>query len=201
MRKLRRRPANIFDTPFLAWDTEKTDAPVTIPWSVIPALQARIEAAKLRHRQSPIRATTFFVDDVGQRPWSSNRFFSAFSRLRAELAKRHEGFPTKYAVKHYTADPTRIPTRGSRCARYATPASRPCMMPAACANRFERSLGTRSPASTRCSTVTQSSRLTRQGQPSNDACRTSKALWGHSSIALQAITKSERNVSRKRPKR
>jgi len=103
-------PANIFNTPFLAWDTEKTDAPVTIPWSVIPELQARIEAAKLRHRQAPIRATTFFVDDVGQRPWSPNRFFAAFSRLRGELAKLHASFPTKYAVKHYPADPMRIPT-------------------------------------------------------------------------------------------
>ncbi len=103
-------PSNIFDTAFLAWDTEKTDAPVTIPWSVIPELQARIEAAKLRHRRSPIRATTFFVDDIGQRPSSSNRFFAAFSRLRAELAKRHEGFPTKFAMKHYPGDPMRMPT-------------------------------------------------------------------------------------------
>lgn len=103
-------PSNIFDTPFLAWDTEKTDAPVTIPWSVIPALRQRIEAAKLRQQGSPLRTTTFFIDDVGQRPWNSNRFFAAFNRLRAELAKRHESFPTKYAVKHYSGDPMRIPT-------------------------------------------------------------------------------------------
>jgi hypothetical protein len=76
---------------------------------VIPELQQRIEAAKLWHRQSPIRVTTFFVDDI-QRPWSPNRFFAAFSRLRGELAKRQESFPTKYAVKHYPADPMRIPT-------------------------------------------------------------------------------------------
>ncbi len=103
-------PSNIFDTPFLAWDTEKTDAPVTIPWSVIPELRERIETAKRRHQASPIRATTFFVDDVGLRPWSSNRFFAAFSRLRNELVKRHQSFPTTYAVKHYAGDPMRIPT-------------------------------------------------------------------------------------------
>jgi hypothetical protein len=103
-------PSNIFDTPFLAWDTEKTAAPVTIPWSVIPELQERIEAARIRHQRSLIRATTFFVDDIGQRPWNANRFIAAFSRLRDELAKRHESFPTKYAVKHYPSDPMRIPT-------------------------------------------------------------------------------------------
>ena len=30
-------PANIFDTPYLAWDTEKTDAPVTIPGRLFPS--------------------------------------------------------------------------------------------------------------------------------------------------------------------
>jgi integrase len=103
-------PANIFDTPYLAWDTEKTDAPVTIPWSVVPELRQRIEAAKLRRQTDNIRSTTFFVDDVGHRPWSSNRFFVAFGRLRAELARRHESFATKYAVKHYPSDPMRLPT-------------------------------------------------------------------------------------------
>jgi integrase len=103
-------PSNIFDTSYLAWDTEKTNAPVTIPWSVIPELRERIEAAKLRHQRSQIKATTFFVDDVGQRPWSPNRFFAAFSRLRTELAERHGSFATKFAVKHYTGDPMRIPT-------------------------------------------------------------------------------------------
>jgi hypothetical protein len=52
-------PANIFDTQFLAWDTEKTNAPVTIPWAVVPALRQRIEAAKARHQSAAIRATTF----------------------------------------------------------------------------------------------------------------------------------------------
>ncbi len=101
---------SIFDTPFLAWDTEKTDTPVTTPWSVIPELQDRIEAARRRHQQADVRATNFFVDDAGQRPWSASRFFAAFTRLRGELAKRHESFATNYAVKHYAGDPMRIPT-------------------------------------------------------------------------------------------
>ena len=41
---------------------------------------------------------------------SPNRFFAAFTRLRGELAERHESFPTTYAVKHYSSDPMRIPT-------------------------------------------------------------------------------------------
>jgi hypothetical protein len=36
--------------------------------------------------------------------------FSTFNHLRGELATRHESFPTTYAVKHYAADPMRIPT-------------------------------------------------------------------------------------------
>ena len=76
----------------------------------MPQLNNRIEAAKLRLRRSPVAATTFFVDDVGQRPWSPNRFHRAFDGLRAELTKRHESFPTRYAVKHYPAEPMRVPT-------------------------------------------------------------------------------------------
>ncbi len=80
--------------PYLAWDTEKTDAPVTIPWTVIPEPHERIEAAKLRRQTDSIRSTTFFVDDIGHRLWSSNRFFVAFGRLWGELARRHESFAT-----------------------------------------------------------------------------------------------------------
>ncbi len=103
-------PANIFDTPYLAWNTEKTDAPVTIPWSMVPELKDRIEVAKIRHQRTVVRATTFFVDDLGGRPWSANRFYHAFDKLRAALARKHESFATRYAIKHYPADPLRIPT-------------------------------------------------------------------------------------------
>jgi integrase len=64
----------------------------------------------MRRQAASLRATTFFIDDIGQRPWSSNRFHSAFDGLRAALAKRHESFATRYAVKHYPGDPTRVPT-------------------------------------------------------------------------------------------
>ena len=103
-------PVTIFSTDFLAWETEKTDAPVTIPWTVIPELRRRIEAAKIRHQSASARATTFFVDDDGQRPWTRMRFHHAFAAVRTELAKRHESFPARFAVKHYPGDPMRIPT-------------------------------------------------------------------------------------------
>jgi len=100
--------ADIFDTPYLAWGTEETDAAVT--WSVVRELRQRIEATKLRRQTDNTRSTTFFVDDVGHRPWSSNRFFVAFGQLRAELTRRHESFATKYAVKHYPSDPMHLRT-------------------------------------------------------------------------------------------
>jgi hypothetical protein len=103
-------PANVFDSPYLDWDTEKTNAPVTVPWSMVPQLRDRIEAAKSRHQVACLRATTFFIDDIGQRPWTTNRFHAAFDELRRALAAKHESFPTRYAVKHYSGDPMRIPT-------------------------------------------------------------------------------------------
>jgi len=103
-------PPCTFDTPYLAWETKKTDTSITIPWSEIPELRARIEAAKQRHQATTVKASTFFVDDVGNRPWSAMRFFHAFKSIRTELAKRRESFPTRYAVKHYPGDPMRIPT-------------------------------------------------------------------------------------------
>jgi len=39
-----------------------------------------------------------------------NRIYHAFDKLRAALAKKHESFATRYAIKHYPADPLRIPT-------------------------------------------------------------------------------------------
>ncbi len=36
--------------------------------------------------------------------------YHAFDALRAELIKRHESFPSRYAVKHYPGEPMRIPT-------------------------------------------------------------------------------------------
>ena len=141
------------------------------------AFRPRIEAAKLRHRRSPIRATTFFVDDIGQRPSSSNRFFAAFSRLRAELAKRHEGFPTKFAMKHYPGDPMRMPTAWLTMRTLRHTCITALHDAGWCASRSGRSLGTRSPASTKCSTATRSSRLTKQGPHSSGAWRrTRRAL-------------------------
>lgn len=102
------------------------DPPVTILLSVVPELRDRIDATKLRRQTDNIRSTTFFVDDVGHRPWSSNRFFVALGRLRAELAG------------------------GSRCAFCAIRASPRFTTPAACASRYAPSLILRSPASTRC---------------------------------------------------
>lgn len=103
-------PGNIFDSPYLAWATEKTNAAVTIPWTQVPQLRERIEAAKARHRAAPVQSTVFFLDDRGPSLWSHGSIHKAFSEVRAELARRHDSFPTRYAVNLYPGDPMRIPT-------------------------------------------------------------------------------------------
>lgn len=103
-------PANIFDSPYLAWTTEKTGVSVTIPWAQVPELRERIEAAKARHKSAAVQSTLFFVDDRSRRLWTPGSIHKAFDELRTELAKRHESFQTRYAVNFYAGDPMRIPT-------------------------------------------------------------------------------------------
>ena len=102
-------PATIFDSPYLSWKSEKTGVSVTIPWTQIPELKERIEAAKVRHKSAAVQSTVFFVDDHGMRLWTPSRIHKAFHELRTELAKRHESFKTTYAVNFYPGDPMRIP--------------------------------------------------------------------------------------------
>ncbi len=103
-------PANIFDSPYLAWTTEKTGVSVTIPWAQVPELRERIEAAKVRHKSAAVQSTLFFVDDRSRRLWTPGSIHKAFDELRTKLAKNHESFKTTYAVHHYPGDPMRIPT-------------------------------------------------------------------------------------------
>lgn len=103
-------PVSIFDGPYLSWKSEKTGVSVTIPWTQIPELKDRIEAAKERHKSGAVQSTVFFVDDHGMRLWTPGRIHRAFQELRTELAKRHESFKTTYAVNVYPGDPMRIPT-------------------------------------------------------------------------------------------
>jgi integrase len=102
-------PATIFDSPYLAWTTEKTGVSVTIPWAQVPELRERIEAAKDRQKAASVQSTVFFVDDRGMRLWTPGSIHKAFDEVRTELAKRHESFPTRYAVNLYPGDPMRIP--------------------------------------------------------------------------------------------
>lgn len=104
-------PANMFDSPYLAWTTEKTGVSVTIPWTQVPELWERIEAAKARHKSAAVQSTFFFVDDLSRRLWKPGSIHKAFAELRTELAKRHESFQTRYAVNQYPGDPMRIPTK------------------------------------------------------------------------------------------
>lgn len=103
-------PADVFDRDLLAFKQEKTNNPLVLPWRMVPALLQRVEAAAERRRKDAITARTFFHDGAG-RPWKdADAFRDAFNVLRAQLAKAHPNFPTRYYVGLDPADPLRLPT-------------------------------------------------------------------------------------------
>jgi hypothetical protein len=102
--------ANVFDRELVTFAQEKTDRALVLPWGLVPALAARIAAAKARRTADSVSASTFFHDHEG-RPWkSAGAFRKAFNILREELVKLHPVFPTRYYVGIDPADPLRLPT-------------------------------------------------------------------------------------------
>jgi hypothetical protein len=103
-------PATHFDKPLLAFRQEKTGRPLVLPWSMIPALDARVAAAKARRADKGVSASTFFHDREG-RPWrDADAFRDAFNVLRTTLAERYPSFATRYYVGVMEEDPLRLPT-------------------------------------------------------------------------------------------
>ena len=103
-------PATWFDRPLLAFRQSKTEKALVLPWDMIPALKARVDAAKARRTADAVTASTFFHDDQG-RPWGkAGRFRVAFNALREELVKRHPTFATRFYVGLLPDDPLRLPT-------------------------------------------------------------------------------------------
>ena len=80
-------------------------SPLATPWRFYLTL---VEPFRDSSQRRHIFGLKLGNDNVGQRPWSPNRFHAAFDKLRGELAERHESFPTRYAVKHYPAEPMRV---------------------------------------------------------------------------------------------
>lgn len=102
--------ADTFDRDILAFRQKKTDIPVVLPWSMVPALVDRVTEAKRRRDSQAVAATTFFHDAHG-RPWKSAAAFrQQFNRLRDELERQHPTFPTRYYVGLVPGDPLSIPT-------------------------------------------------------------------------------------------
>lgn len=102
--------ADAFDRDLVAFRQEKTDVPNVLPWTTIPELAARVAAAKERRTADAVRATTFFHDRNGQ-PWGKPaRFREAFNAVRAEMAKAHPSFATRYYVGLAPGDPLAVPT-------------------------------------------------------------------------------------------
>jgi hypothetical protein len=115
-------PATVFDRELVTFAQEKTDKALVLPWSVVPALAARVSTAKARRTADAVRASTFFHDRFG-RPWkNTGAFRTAFNALRQELMEQHPFFPTRYSS---------VSTRTTRCG-YLQVSSRcaPCGTPA-----------------------------------------------------------------------
>ena len=103
-------PATVFDRELVTFAQEKTEKALVLPWSVVPALAARVSAAKVRRTANAVSASTFFHDRYG-RPWkNAGAFRTAFNALREELVGHHPFFPTRYYVGIDPDDPLRLPT-------------------------------------------------------------------------------------------
>lgn len=104
-------PATYFDKPLLAFRQQKTGNPLVLPWEMIPALKARVEAAKVRRAASAVEARTFFHDREGK-PWKDgDAFRDDFNEIRDVLAERQPSFATRYYVGLLEDDPLKVPTK------------------------------------------------------------------------------------------
>lgn len=102
-------PATYFDKPMFAFRQEKTGRPQVLPWEVVPELQARVAAAKIRRTADAVTAATFFHDKQGL-PWTDDGFRDAFNVIREELARRKATYATRYYVGLVEGDPLCVPT-------------------------------------------------------------------------------------------
>lgn len=103
-------PADVFARPELAFRQEKTGKPLVLPWTQVPPLVQRVEAALARRTADAVSSTTFF-HDRGGRPWKdADAFRAAFNELRDALAIQHPSFATRYYVGLDPDDPLRLPT-------------------------------------------------------------------------------------------
>lgn len=102
-------PATYFDKPLFAFRQEKTGRPQVLPWEVVPELQARVVAAKIRRTADAVTAATFFHDKRGL-PWTDDGFRDAFNVIREELARRKPTYATRYYVGLLEGDALAVPT-------------------------------------------------------------------------------------------
>ncbi len=104
-------PATYFDKALLAFRQEKTGNPLVLPWEMVPALRARVEAAKARRAAANVEARTFFHDREGK-PWKDgDAFREAFNEIRDVLVARQPSFATRYYVGLLEDDPLLVPTQ------------------------------------------------------------------------------------------
>lgn len=102
-------PADFFDRELIAFRQVKTEIPNVLPWSMVPALAARVAAAKARRTADAVAATTFFHNRDG-RPWADAvAFRKVFNGLRAKLVETHPTFPTRFYVGLVEGEPLALP--------------------------------------------------------------------------------------------
>jgi hypothetical protein len=101
-------PATFFERELIAFRQEKTGKALVLPWSIVPALLARVEEAKRRRTADAVAASTFFHDRDGL-PWKDGGAFRrAFNELREVLVERHPTFATRYYVGSIEGEPLRL---------------------------------------------------------------------------------------------
>lgn len=112
-----RWPADFFDRAIVGFRPRKTrrssNKAVVIPWTVVPALRQRIEAANARLEKidGKVRPATFFYDDSNNRPWTEKRFGARFRELRDSFAAQHPAFRVHYFVDVVPGDPFLLPSK------------------------------------------------------------------------------------------
>lgn len=111
-----RWPRDFFDRDLVGFRPTKTrrssNVSVVIPWTLVPELRTRIEAARdrLEEMDEKVRPSTFFYDDTNNRPWTEKRFGQRFRDLRDSFARKHPAFRVNYMVELVPSDPFLLPT-------------------------------------------------------------------------------------------
>lgn len=89
-------PVNLLGASGLLVRQRKTRAMVRLPVSIVPALVARIEAERARHRDRKIEPTRLIISEETGQPYKADNFRHQFDRIRTALAAEQARFTVDY---------------------------------------------------------------------------------------------------------